>query len=217
MSSIEAHAKFFDAEDWQLKKTEHSYESSKYQIDILATTLDQLQLTTVPESQKRIRHLVAQPGVCSTQISHSLIGPVLEVVKVVLFYLVCLCCHCVLYIAKIVIQARFLGSQNHTIVPYKAAISTVYLTIVSLSFLSSTARSTPKKDSAKSESGSRPVRYGSQTDRRGAEYIGVTEVKEWETHQDQARDLLDKCDELYQSILAEGSRDIEIETASERM
>ena len=57
-------------------------------MDILASRLDQLSLKSVPESSKRIRHLVAEPGVCHTGIANQLIGPVLDFIKLMAFYVV---------------------------------------------------------------------------------------------------------------------------------
>lgn len=88
MSSLEASPKFYSPEDWQLKKTGHSYEGTKYQIDLLATYLDHSSLRDTPPDSIPIRHFVSQPGVCSTNVSNALAGPVLNVLKVVLFYLV---------------------------------------------------------------------------------------------------------------------------------
>jgi 3-keto steroid reductase len=87
-SSVESSPKFYDSKDWQLKITEHSYESSKYQIDLIATNLDQLAVQTTPVSGKRVRHFISEPGVCSTSISAALIGPFLDMVKVFTFYVV---------------------------------------------------------------------------------------------------------------------------------
>ena len=85
-SSLEASPKFYDSEDWQLTKTEHSYESSKYQIDIIATNLDRIALNS--NEEKPIRHFVSEPGVCSTSISKALASGILEYVKTFSFYFV---------------------------------------------------------------------------------------------------------------------------------
>lgn len=87
-SSLEASPKFYDSKDWQLKSTEHSYESTKYQIDLIATCLDQLATSAPPISGKPVRHFVSEPGVCSTPISRALVGPVLDYLKVFAFYIV---------------------------------------------------------------------------------------------------------------------------------
>jgi len=86
-SSLEASPRFYDSEDWQLIKTSHSYESSKYEIDLISTTLDQVARQST-KLTKPIRHFVTEPGVCSTSISANLVGPFLDMIKVFTFYLV---------------------------------------------------------------------------------------------------------------------------------
>lgn len=87
-SSLEASPEFYDdLEDWQLTKTEHSYETSKYQIDIIATNLDRMALMNSNEG-KRIRHFISEPGVCSTSISRALVSGILDYIKTLLFYFV---------------------------------------------------------------------------------------------------------------------------------
>jgi 3-keto steroid reductase len=87
MSSLEGSPTFYEPEDWQLKKTEHSYESTKYQIDLIGSQLDRAALRE-PNGGPRIRHFVTQPGVCSTNVSRALVGPFLDALKVILFYIV---------------------------------------------------------------------------------------------------------------------------------
>ena len=91
MSSLEASPQFYQPEDWQLKNTEFSYQSSKYQIDILATQLDHLSLAqevnTSGPSQV-IRHFLAEPGVCHTNVHHAIGGPLVDFWKLLFFYIV---------------------------------------------------------------------------------------------------------------------------------
>ncbi|KAJ7590820.1 hypothetical protein C8J56DRAFT_543925 [Mycena floridula] len=187
-SSIEASPKYYSIDDWQLRKTNHSYESVKWQIDMLASKLDQLSLKSIPDSRKRIRHFVGHPSVCHTEIAMSLTGPILDAIKLVLFYL-----------------ARLFGSPNHPIAPYKAAICSVYIALVPLSFLTFSA-------------GTRPIKYGSQTDRWGTEKVGYSEVVGWDERQSEAQHLLDNCETLLQQTLEEARpRELNFETASEKM
>ncbi len=88
MSSIEANPIFWDNEqdDWQLRRTSHSYELSKYQIDLIGTYLDQLALRT--GRPNAVRHLIAEPGVCSTSVAAAIAGPFADIFKIILFYLV---------------------------------------------------------------------------------------------------------------------------------
>lgn len=83
-SSIEASPKFYDSNDWQLVTTDHSYESSKYQTDLIATHLDHRAIEA-----GKTRHIVTQPGVVHTNISAKLINGFLEIFKVLSFYMVC--------------------------------------------------------------------------------------------------------------------------------
>ena len=81
-------------------------------------------------------------------------------------------------------QARFFGSQNHTISPFKAAIAAVHLILVPLIFVSN--------DNSK-----HPVRYGARANWWGHEYISTSPVKEWVSHQAESAALVEKCDVLY--------------------
>ncbi|KAF5372003.1 hypothetical protein D9615_008107 [Tricholomella constricta] len=193
MSSLEASPTFYDSEDWQLKKTEHSYESTKYQIDLIGTHLDHLAMQDV--GPRRIRHFVIQPGVCSTNVANALIGPVLDFCKVILFYL-----------------ARFFGSPHHSIDPYKAAIGAVHLSLASLSFIT-LFESQAKKD----ENITRPVKFGAETSRWGTERVGLTEVKDWELQKAEGELLLGKIEALYKSFRDAEQVTMNFETASERM
>lgn len=89
MSSIEASPSFYNSDDWQLVKTKHSYESSKYQIDIIATNLDRRAIEEIPRGTAvKVRHVVVQPGVAATNISNALVGSVLDLLKLLTFYIV---------------------------------------------------------------------------------------------------------------------------------
>lgn len=95
MSSLEASPKFLThggtqgpLDDWQLVDTDHSYEGSKYEIDLIGTILDREEAEV--EGGLRIRHFIAQPGVCSTSISAALVSWFSNILKVFTFYLVSL-------------------------------------------------------------------------------------------------------------------------------
>ncbi|KDR74475.1 hypothetical protein GALMADRAFT_250445 [Galerina marginata CBS 339.88] len=189
-SSLEASPKFYDSDDWQLKKTAHSYESTKYQIDIIAHNLNRFSLQSSAPSGKRIRHFVSEPGVCSTTISQALVGPFLDSLKVILFYI-----------------GRLCGSPHHTIDPWKAAVASVHLVLAPLILLPLFL----------DNNSSKPVRYGAQTGRWGHEYVGLTVVKEWDTHKEEGAQLIKKCDDLYQSFKRDENSPRESQTASEHM
>ena len=42
-----------------------------------------------------------------------------------------------------------------------------------------------------------PMRFGSETDRWGNERVGLTPVVEWDEHEQDGRELLDKYEKLY--------------------
>lgn len=88
MSSLES-VHYYDSEDWQLLKTDHSYESSKYQMDLIGTQLDK-QVTTGPgktTSPANIRHFVVQPGVAHTGIIDLLIIKFMQYFMLLAFYM----------------------------------------------------------------------------------------------------------------------------------
>ncbi|KAJ7047854.1 hypothetical protein C8F04DRAFT_1060294 [Mycena alexandri] len=191
-SSLEASPKFYDNEDWQLIKTEHSYESVKYQVDLIGTILDRRALADT--SAKRVRHFVSHPGVCSTKISNNLVahGGILDNLKILLFYF-----------------GRMLGSRHHSIFPDNAAIATTHLILVSLSFI--TFAAFPKKKTATNGSANgngaashpdpqTPVRFGAETDRWGHAEVGLTPVKKWKENEVQGELLLERCDALYREF-----------------
>jgi len=171
-SSLEASPKYYDSEDWQLTKTEHSYECSKYQIDIIAVNLDRIALNSNDEG-KPIRHFVSEPGVCSTSISRALVSGILDYIKTLLFYL-----------------ARLCGSPYHSIDPFKAALVTVHLILVPICFIPLLLDNDRSK----------PVRFGAQTGLWGDERVGVTVVREWETHEEEGVALIERCDNLLKSL-----------------
>ena len=185
MSSLEASPAHYNPEDWQCKATSHSYETTKYEIDLIATFLDKLSLQD--STRKRPRHFVAQPGVCSTSISNALIGPVLNLVKLFLFYVVRdAFVRSVILLLKMC-QARLCGSPHHTITPFNAAISAVHIALAPLVFLTFLE-------------GHQPVRIGAETDMRGNEHVGLTPVKEWKRFEMEAEYLLAKCNALYEKV-----------------
>ncbi|GLB33244.1 putative 3-keto sterol reductase [Lyophyllum shimeji] len=193
MSSLEASPIFYDSDDWQLKKTEHSYESTKYQIDLICTHLDRLALQE--PGPRRIRHFVTEPGVCSTNVANALVGPVLDFCKVILFYF-----------------ARWFGSPHHTIDPFKAAIGAVHLSLASLAFITLFETKAQKEANI-----TRPVKFCAQTDRWGHEHVGIMDVKDWEAHKGEAEALVGKLESLFQTFKDAEQVTMNFETASEHM
>ncbi|KAJ7667561.1 3-keto sterol reductase [Mycena polygramma] len=162
-----ASPKFYDNADWQLIKTDHSYESVKYQIDLIGTILDRRALQD-SSSTKRIRHFVSHPGVCSTKISTNLVayGGFLDTLKIVVFY----------------IGRALLGSRHHSIIPANAAIAAVHLTLVSLSYITFYNFAGSKSSNGTAPAPD-PVRFGAETDRWGHAEVGITPVREWKENE----------------------------------
>ena len=52
---------------------------------------------------------------------------------------------------------------------------------------------------------SKPVRFGAQTGRWGDERVGVTAVREWETHEEEGIALIERCDNLLSSLKEDAS------------
>lgn len=94
-SSVEALPHCYDPRDWQLVNNDHSYEASKYQMDLLAGTLEARQheklKTAGGQVNLPVRHLLWHPGVVITNIARESLRNnwYLEVQTQFLFYLVC--------------------------------------------------------------------------------------------------------------------------------
>jgi 3-keto steroid reductase len=73
MTSHEANPMFYDPSDWQLTKTAHSYESSKFQMDLIVYQLDQASFREESDGLP-VRHLTVLPGVAGTSIADALLG-----------------------------------------------------------------------------------------------------------------------------------------------
>jgi 3-keto steroid reductase len=92
---------------------------------------------------------------------------------------------------------------------YKAAISAVHISLVSLTVLPSLSGRAQSKErsgqppaDAATETKTRdedyqPVRYGAETDFWGTEYVGVQPVEGWEEHKEAGQELLARCERLY--------------------
>ena len=198
-SSLEASPKFYDKADWQLTKTEHSYESVKYQIGLVAEILDRRALQD-PSPPKRIRHFLSEPGICSTKISTNLVayGGFLDILKLIVFHLVSPV-QALLCAPSEQSQGRtLLGSRHHTITPSNAAIAAVHLVLVSISFL--TFSTSPPSKQATSETEPPPVRFGAETDRWGNPQVGITPIPEWKENEVQGEILLEKCEDIFRQL-----------------
>lgn len=79
-----------DWNDWQLRTSTKPYESSKYQIDLIAHVLDtELDAQRPGAGRSPIRHLISHPGVTSTAIFASSLNFITEYIMWLTFVLVC--------------------------------------------------------------------------------------------------------------------------------
>ncbi|KAL4075663.1 NAD(P)-binding protein [Scleroderma citrinum] len=175
ISSHEALSERYDPKDWQLIKSNHSYQSSKYQLNLMVLYLDQ-------EAMKRgaPRHFTMLPGVAGTNIANALLGPITYYIMYMAFYV-----------------ARFLGSPYHPISTFKAAIAAVHVALVPLAFLPTTNTASGKKilrGTPKHLPGG--ILYVSETDRLGNERVGIMDFVQPTTGEAHALELMENCDRL---------------------
>lgn len=88
ISSHEATSRYYDPTDWQLTKSLYSYQSSKYQTNLIAMRLDENAMKGHIPGSPVVRHCVALPGVAGTNIASVLLGPITSVIMYLTFYLV---------------------------------------------------------------------------------------------------------------------------------
>ena len=88
-TSLEA-THFYRPEDWQLVETDHSYEASKYQTELVASQLENQALRSEEQTNRpaKVRHLLIHPGCASTGIADNLVHPILIYLMNVAFCLV---------------------------------------------------------------------------------------------------------------------------------
>ncbi|KAI3616529.1 3-keto sterol reductase [Moniliophthora roreri] len=209
-SSLKA-LRTYEPEDWQLKRTQDPYGSSKYQTELIATHLDRIALHEQNTTQKKVvRHFISHPGVCHTNIDLNLIFPVLHYVKWLVFHI-----------------TRLLGSLNHPISYDKGAVAVVWLSLASLASISSVFRSQPNPpaDPKPTSNGHQdgkggpeqhpPIKFGSQCGRFGAPLVGHQRIEDWDRNE--AERLMKLCDGLYREVKAGETRVPTSEVASERM
>ncbi|KAJ7895983.1 hypothetical protein B0H14DRAFT_2679893 [Mycena olivaceomarginata] len=170
-SSLEASARFYDSADWQLTKTDHSYESS-------------------------IRHFVSHPGVASTKISTNLVafGGFLDTVKVWVFYVGRVLFgsrHHPISPANASLAAVHLALVSLTYITFSAVLP---------SRTGANGSAKIPTNGAAASAPSDPVRFGAETTRWGRAEVGITPVYMWKEHEAEGGELLDRCDKLYQEL-----------------
>ena len=154
MSSLDSEPVFDPKDDWQLTKTHHSYQASKYQIDLIASELEKrtveaqetgrastLEETVAPHGE--IHHIIISPGITSTNMS-ALLNiwiPGWRYLMVAAFWIVRLFPLHPLPIAFFAdrplihqwhVQVRFLGAPHVLMSLFAAAVSSVHLALVPL-------------------------------------------------------------------------------------
>ena len=106
-----------------------------------------------------------------------------------------------------------MGSTAHVWTTYKASVSAVHLLLVALPFVTVASKNAPSRphiiDKVRSkgaasrrderyENNSVPLKFGSEVDFWFREYVGVTEVQDWDNRKGQAAELVEKLDKIFQ-------------------
>ncbi|KIP09853.1 hypothetical protein PHLGIDRAFT_102186 [Phlebiopsis gigantea 11061_1 CR5-6] len=220
-SSLEGQPCWYDHDDWQLVKTDHSYEGTKFQIDLIASKLNERSLLPGGEGHV-VRHFLVHPGIAHSNMTNGMVYAFFDTLKLILFYI-----------------ARWFGSPNHTITPYGAAISATHIALASLlaipSSLLAFAHRKNTDDPPRSlwddslstlslyadcgmESAAEardreqhgqyvPLKFSSQTDSHGEGYVGVMPVLQWAKHAEESEFLVEKCEGLYQTFVKLEAKD----------
>ena len=213
-------------DDWQLTKTMHSYEGSKFQMDLVASELERLvvkaeenfEASSLPDfvtANGAAHHLISSPGVVPTNMM-ALLGTTSRGQKAsaaFVFWIVSLRSHTSsrLLTAWCISQTRLLGCRHIHLSTYSSAVATVHLALAPLKSIP-TARTAPLilptdekyptwhpyHDLRTQEV--QTLRIGSEADRWGNEYPGIIAVPVWEDHRDFGGELLEKCERLYQTF-----------------
>ncbi|KAF8915163.1 hypothetical protein CPB85DRAFT_438600 [Mucidula mucida] len=169
-TSSNAFAHGFSLDDWQLTETQQPYELVKFETEMLAAILDEAAV----QNSDSIRHIIMHPGISRTEISAKLTGAVLRMLQVQISYL-----------------ARFAGSKYHMIKPYLAAVSAISATLMPLSAI----------PSLRSESGAYcPAVFEAMINRWGYPRVEVNQSRFWPQHEEEARGLAERCQELYTKV-----------------
>ncbi|OSD03881.1 hypothetical protein PYCCODRAFT_1434279 [Trametes coccinea BRFM310] len=211
MSSLDAEPSFDLDQDWQLTKTLHSYNASKFQIELICAELERRTLEAeagrapaMPEviaPHGEVRHYIVSPGITSTNMSTLLNIPIpgWRYLMLTAFVIV-----------------RFLGSPHVLMSLYSAAVAAVHLALVPLFAIPDTRNSphvTPAdkayptwhtyhgKYTRASPGRTLTLRFGAENDRWGNDHPGVIAVPVWEEHPDAGEKLLERFERLYQAFV----------------
>ena len=209
MSSFEARADVYDAEDWQLVENSKPYEASKFEMDLIRAELSRRAGPSAP-----IRHFTVQPGVVNSSIDAQLSTGILLYIKQILMYLVRLSpslheCREFSFVCAPFSQARWFGSLHHNIAPWNGAAAAVYVCLAPLAFIPifQSATGAPVMQGDEEKDGLLPLRLHSITDRSGRNTTAMTPFYEWAEYEKEASRLVDRCERLYQSFVRAGGKD----------
>lgn len=198
ISSHEASSKFYDSKDWQLVKSEHSYQCSKYQMNMMSIYLDREAIRRQLDGAPAVRHFTVYPGVAGTSIASALLGTFMSLCMYATFYIVSSVKYPAVHLLSESCQARLLGSPNHPIDVFKAAISAVYSSLTPFTCLLS-VNGTPSSTDSKE-----PVNVGtvymSKTDWWGREFVGMATLVQSQEEEAQTKELLENCDRLLKTL-----------------
>ncbi|KAI0669094.1 hypothetical protein C8Q78DRAFT_978735 [Trametes maxima] len=212
MSSIDSEPLFDPKDDWQLTKTLHSYHASKFEIEAVSSELERRTIETEEQGGSsradlvaphgEFHHYIVSPGITSTNMSTLLNIPIpgWQYLMLAAFWFV-----------------RFIGSPHVLMSLYSAAVATVHVALAPLRALP-TVHNAPHISPADIEYPTwhayhgrfthrdeaprvLALRFGSENDRWGRDYPGVTAVPVWEEHSDLGATLLERFERLYQTFL----------------
>jgi len=208
MTSLEA-THFYRPEDWQLLETDHSYEASKYQIELLASQLEKQSFQSEEQTNQRakVRHVLIHPGIASTGIAEHLAPPILAS-----------------FMSFTLLAARILGSPHHPVDPHKAGIVATHTLLTPLENLPnprchskclkfSEIDNVPKMRLQEKFTRVKwvqvidpkdpppPFKFGAETDFFGNPRVGVMRVKQWKEYEPESKALVDRFEGLYKSLV----------------
>ncbi|CCL98834.1 uncharacterized protein FIBRA_00839 [Fibroporia radiculosa] len=176
MSSVDALPLYDPTDDWQLTKTNTSYQASKSQIDLMTMALAQSRKVECNEHEATIEHLLVTPGITPTNIAAELLQSyILELFRLLFFYI-----------------CRLIGSPHILFSTYKAAVAASHAVLAPLSCLPHFVHD---------EGAVAFPKFSAQTDRWGNESVGIVPVHQWQEHPDEGSHLIEQCERLYQTFL----------------
>ncbi|CDO76590.1 hypothetical protein BN946_scf184868.g4 [Trametes cinnabarina] len=228
MSSLDAEPTFDPKDDWQLTKTLHSYNASKFQIELICAELEKRTreaaagrapstMSELVAPHGEVHHYVVSPGITSTNMSALLNIPIPG-------------WRCLMLAAFFIV--RFLGSPHVLMSLYSAAVATVHLALVPLFAIPDpeTAPHVTPADKAyptwhvyhgkytRAHPGRvLTLRFGAENDRWGRDRPGVIAVPVWEEHPDAGETLLERFERLYQAFVAREGKGKRGERGGEEM